>query len=1333
MTRQSQDALKRDVFGRNLSYLKSCLPQPTNIESIDLYSHELESGYTPLHATLKLGYLRDSFRLYKHWKDEMEFLSHKFGGHIMNQTDREGLTPLELYDMELQGPTARYPNALGYRINDDDSLVKWGTYSQESNSQGPYVLTWGSNVNYQLGTGTKDDRQNMFQLAITQLESNGYLPSSENFKQIFIRRYHSLLLTTNNNIYVCGTGSRGRLGNGTSESDEPTFTQVLDLEDVDVRMISTSDHHSLVLTSDHSVYSWGWNAYGQLGHTSNRRIEEKNINKVAISSAKRIGFLDGEDISFVACSKLHSCAATRSGHVLMWGLNLGQMGGSKPVHSTSDVQYHNEDGYIVRTPMIVKLSNCEIEQIVCTELATFIRTKGNSLHILSNYSIRTFKIPLPRSRAFKEVDTFDHFTPREVPSEVVDMKCSNRFGNKICFRYSCGRVGIISIKDETVRMWSKMSNSLPVSLYWTPNLKGRKCLDFDVSAQGKIIICTIGGEVFTIDGVNSRPEKIYSSKLVTGRALSVSCDSSFGSFAIIKKEINGIPMIYPKDSLYFDFSQYSPLKGKRRSRKGMIWGIMNEPKMQHTDYLSSQKLANDLETEDKPLEVERIKSIGSSLADFEHSKITELSQEAVLDEANFDVVFISGYTKTPICYCHKLVLKNRCTSFIEKLTKSGHYESKNCFHKFTFECGIADKCWRINIWAEKDPTETLLQLTHFLYTDERDFGQNTSRLLFELVDNSHHLAKLSVTLQELVRKRNNENCVDSSDVAIIVADGVLKAHSLILSTRSAFFQAILSKDWVSADKNGIKTINLEHIEFANMQNMEFILNYFYGMEYEEICSSLDMGCFGEYLQFFLETLELTDIFSLEGFKNFLESVVAKYITGETVIPILINATYSNCRLLSFTCCSYLCTHVGILFSRENIELVNQYFDHGLWCLLEEVLIDMRNHSVKQQCKPWYANVSFDWISLFRNNLKAFNERFMDSKHSFIPTFDLKPPVTEQKSRTKSSNRRASITHTQNKNRQSSSSSFTGEKSFTRRPSHLEEKKTVCQDRTDDTAIDDTDDFVEVIKKPKRRTSSQVAKLLPDQKSGDHFEGSDHRDCSSKVVIHSNADDCSSSLPSLLPSSGNTDSGSVMESESSSAKMSGTFKKVSQKQRKKIVVTDDKTFDEHVWKKTSWGSRISTTHSHNSVASSKPSLPSLYDRNSSSTLNLSKKEKKKSKQLAPNTEFVSHGNMGGISPYLQKTAIAQASLAKAPLASPKLTLEERVAAQEFEKWFAEQSENVQKQLSKKKNKSLARELDVVYNAAQSLPDFLAHSGEKPKKHKKRLKLKFQSKQAQDSSS
>ncbi|QLL32609.1 hypothetical protein HG536_0D01310 [Torulaspora globosa] len=1348
--RRKDDPTKRDHFGRDISYLRSSLPDLEKLDSIDLYSHDLESGYSPLHVTLRRGYLRKSFLLYKRWKDETEFISHKFGGHIFNQLDREGLNPLELYATHFYKRGRSFPLYIRYQ-RDLRAEIEWcqnpGVVSQDvrfsfmelpkdeeeqafiRNRGGSYLLTLGSNVNYQLGTGTKDDRQNMYQLAIDQLNKTSRLQlTSSRFSRILISRYHSIVVTTENKVYTCGNSSRGRLGNGAADIPQASFTEILDLGELEIIMVDTSNHHSLLLTADCHVYSWGWNGYGQLGYsTASKAVDlEKNFGPIP----RRIPFLEGEEVVSIACSKIHSCAATRDGKLFMWGLNIGQLGGSKPVHKVADTTHEGQDAYITTVPIIVNCSKLPIDQVVCTEFATFVRFQTNTLMVYTNYTTRLFKIPSPRAKTLKNVDAFDHFTPREIPSTVVEMKCSNIYGNNICFKYSCGRIGIVTVKDESVKLWTKFSNTLPVTLYWAPNFENRKCMDFSVSSKGHLIVCTVNGEVFTNKGFGSTPEKMYSGKLISGRAISVACDPSFASFGIIKDETMNVPMLCPKNRLLYDFAKCSP-----KNRVSGDRSDFDDFDLPVNGCMTNHQFC--IETGENDGSKKLIKE-GYSLASF-YQKGTASLDQADENGSKFDVKFLDSATRKLICKCHISIIGMRCPKLLRRLPIGpGDFEYDSLKFSWDYDRNLYDGSWLLLVDRSDsgsdniDYAEILKEVVHFFYTDVRPTNQRALKFLLNFLE-SYHLANLAYALEgalehnpEYVAKtpvspknKSGRPFIEDSwshiweskredstkpDTELILRDGITYCHSVVLILRSSTLKTFLERNWHSSDEFVPVPVNLKNFEHATVENVNCILRYLYGLPYDRIYEPIRKEHYSEKVQFFLDMLCLCDALNLEQLKNYTESLAASFINGGTVVPMLINAVLSNSRLLAQNCCWFICLHIGILFSKDNLDLVEEHFDSEIWELLENTLMKIRSEQAAHGQLAWYEQ-DIDWIGLFSTNLNAFNERFVDPQRTFQPVIDLTSEV-------KPSNRRKSSTQGFEKSRKSS---FIQKSKI----AALEEPKaawTTSHRMSDSsTAVDDNDEFIEVVKKSKRRTSSQTQPPTDLATQDSSPPG--------KVVIHSANESDSEKLPSLMAS--RKSPAVPVEGDSSVAKIRKSFKKGSQKQRlQQLSTAAQKPRDGE--RKLTWGNgsaaKASAATTGHAPARRKKSLPSLYDSDLATTLGKTKKEKaKETWSLGPSasSEVRSHGTWANVQPY-----VPSPSKQEAAATTRKPTLEERLAAQQFEKWFELESSKIQKQL-RTDNQRSKDSLKALYKADDSLPDFITNQTP-TKKTNRKLKLKFQSK-------
>ncbi|CCF56647.1 hypothetical protein KAFR_0B03500 [Kazachstania africana CBS 2517] len=1293
---------KRDIFGRDISYLLSCLPTLEKVKQIDLYSSDAENGYTPLHVSLKNGHLRKAFKLYTMWKDEEEFLSHKYGGNVLNQKDREGLTPIELYNAVLQVRLRRLPKGLSYKTsNSQDLTVEWNETKDTASfniksafkvlpkngeetkilreNGGSHLLNFGSNVHYQLGTGAKDDRKNLFQLNINQLTNNTELSFTNRIKTSVMTRYHSLLTTSDGRLYVCGNSARGRLGHGATDKPLLTYTEIPLPETTTIRMLATSDSHSILLVDQGKILTWGWNSYRQLGYQSGGKFSEEKSSEGSFGSApKRVHFFDDKDIKMVACSNVHSCALTTNNMLYIWGLDLGQMGRSKSSHLSPDAEYMGHTGHIVSNPHLLNLSHLKIEQIICTEFATFIRSEGNVLQVLSNHSTRVFRITMPKARTFRDVDVFNHFTPREISSKVMDMKCSNSYGNNLSFRYECGRIGIISSKAASPDMWTKLNNTLPITIAWVPNFQFNNCLDFDVGSKGSIILCTFEGDVL-ISSKSGSFDKVFSEKLVSGRALSVSCDSSFGSFSIIKNEVNGIPVSLSQDDSVNGFNIYSPLSGN----------------------------IND--------------------------GIQDIYQGLGNNKYLFDVEFVTSTSESHICYCHKFLLKSCCTKLMNSLENYGTFITNDGNLLFKVPSSSDRTVLKISVSSDTDPEvpQTMREIVHFLYTDQKPSKQQITISLLGITESSLHGINLTHHLNDLLKycfefgsATIKSSRFEEPDTIINLKDGNLYAHSPILAAQSAYFLSFFGSRWYKTANKGYKCINMDHYDRGTFT---YILKGLYGVSNDNIFEDFTYNVSSvECLQLLLDLLLASDELLLLNFKTYLESKIINFINSETLIAILMNASYCNATLLLNACCWFLVCNISILFTKDIIPLIKSYFTEEIWNLLESSCINFDDTQSRVPVnRSWYEDSSKNWIKLFEKDIKLFNEEFVGATNNFKPLFDLK----KQSGSTKEPERRRSST-TEKARRDLFGKKYEPHTiplaqiaSSTETEGSVESFWSYSEKENNNLLpSNDAEHFTKVTSRTRRKSSgNEVVPIILNKQS-----------LPSEVVFHMPSGASSSKLPSLM-SSMDLDFNRIENKTEESTKLT-QFKKDSQKQRRKLFRDQlkedpEKGDNKHIWNHANDSNKSSRKGEATRASRKQTSLPSLLDTDFNSLKKQTKKNKKKGTSAAATvnyTEFVSTGNPGGIRPYITASKGEENEIANVfgnSNPSAVSTLEERLAAQEFEKWFAQESAKVQKKLKKKRGNA-KDEMQLVYSSSSNMPEMVDKTAER--KPRRKLKGKFPSK-------
>jgi alpha-tubulin suppressor-like RCC1 family protein len=108
-------------------------------------------------------------------------------------------------------------------------------------------------------------------------------------------------------VFTWGRGEDGQLGLGdTSDQDEPTYVDAL--RGVGVRQIACGSGHTVVLSTEGEVFTWGRGDDGRLGHGDNGWKYVPRITQA----------LAGQVVVQVTCGSYHTAAVTGNGDLYTW-------------------------------------------------------------------------------------------------------------------------------------------------------------------------------------------------------------------------------------------------------------------------------------------------------------------------------------------------------------------------------------------------------------------------------------------------------------------------------------------------------------------------------------------------------------------------------------------------------------------------------------------------------------------------------------------------------------------------------------------------------------------------------------------------------------------------------------------------------------------------------------------------------------------------------------------------------------------------------------------------------------------------------------------------------
>ncbi|KAL3523858.1 hypothetical protein ACH5RR_016692 [Cinchona calisaya] len=124
-------------------------------------------------------------------------------------------------------------------------------------TDGGALLTFGWGLYGQCGQGSTDD-----ELSPTCVSSLLGIT----IEGVAAGLWHTVCISADGDVYTFGGNQFGQLGTGSDQAETlPRLLEAPSLENVHAKIVSCGARHSAIVTEEGKVFCWGWNKYGQLG------------------------------------------------------------------------------------------------------------------------------------------------------------------------------------------------------------------------------------------------------------------------------------------------------------------------------------------------------------------------------------------------------------------------------------------------------------------------------------------------------------------------------------------------------------------------------------------------------------------------------------------------------------------------------------------------------------------------------------------------------------------------------------------------------------------------------------------------------------------------------------------------------------------------------------------------------------------------------------------------------------------------------------------------------------------------------------------------------------
>ncbi|KAF4535226.1 BTB/POZ domain containing protein [Lasiodiplodia theobromae] len=956
-----------------LSFATALLEHPYT----DLYAQDFENGWTALHRAFYFGNVTIARSIID--RDVLDALGHgssgvvQHAGGLVKIKDKEGNGPLDLFATTIADRTLRPEedsrvDALG---EDDED---WG-YDDSGDGEdrpvrrklapvmdihGDELFTFGSNRNVTLGFGDEDDRQFPERIILrrpdhllrrfyrehlerkhqewssmdpsasdsSQLASIYSMPVSDLpaiirntpllIQDVTMSKLSTAVLTTDpeSNLYMCGHGPGGRIGTG----DESTRFQFVCIEGgalakKKVIAVALGQNHTLALSDEGEIFSWGNNAYGQLGYSLPKTLKDED--PVQLLPRQIFGPLKKEVVIGVSASRIHSVAHTSSS-LYTFGKNEGQLG-------IVDSDARSLEFQVTPRKVAASLFSSPIKSVSAIERATVCLLENHEVWVFANYGYAKVSFPLDGFSNYFLKQSFLTTKYDTTPNRICKVTAG---GDNICALSTNGEIYTVAVskrsesgQDSTASTTNptKIRGALsPPYRIWSLKKGYMAARDVDVDQDGSVILTTEAGTVWrrvkrtkikdaTASGTGEYKPKDYKFLRVPGltRVTAVRA-SAFGAYAAVRKDCD-----VTKTQVQVD----SPT----------LWDDVL-PLLPFGDWATPD---DELDENLQPTEIQLLARRALESEDFEQ-ELKDALFGVDEDDATFDMVIGSTVSEVRIPV-HQWIFAGRSKVLRQGLAEFQHTGTFSLPEVLSLE---QDDRGRTLVVLQGMDVLTMFNFVLYGYTDSIvDFWHYTRqypKLAFRYRQVRTELMKLSSRLElkqlepavrQMVRPKRSLTMdmelaikdpafFENGDVILELADSEVKVHSALMVQRCPFFEGMFKGRaaglWLagrreaSTDPSEAIRIDLKHIE---LHIFELVLRHLYADTGDELFDDFvsdNLGEFlalNEFLDHVMDVMSVANELMLDRLSQVCQQVVGRYVNVRNICQLL-NAV-SPCSVTEF--------------------------------------------------------------------------------------------------------------------------------------------------------------------------------------------------------------------------------------------------------------------------------------------------------------------------------------------------------------------------------------------------------------------------------------------------